>query len=769
MPSPANAPSRGRSRANGSWRSQPERLGEQRVVADLRMGVERQVVGGQGDVVLEQRAQRARRACGVSPAGWKSQNRPWWTSTSSASSATARSISSRCADTPVTTWSTVSRARDLQPVRPVVLECTGIQQLVEVADQLGDVDRRGFKWHDERRSCQLNVEFGWLRCRARGRHSTRHGTEDGTVGRGTMVMDAPVSATAGRRRSGRPTPCSSPPSAAATIAPSSSSTRATSAASPPTCSAWSRTTAAPRTSRRRSSSPRCAACARPTGAIAFKPWIYEIAKNACIDQFRRSRRAEEVSLDAGEGLGHADHGRLVAAEPTPDAAVDAKQQLDHLCGAFGGLSDSHHEILVLREFEGLSYREIGDRMGLSRPGVESTLFRARKRLSEEYDELVSGQRCTRIQSIIAAAEPALGAGTRDPRRLARHISHCQPCRRMAVASGLDAAAIPRKPVRRAIERAAGFLPLPAFLRARFFAAASRWCRSPSRWPPPGPRPWPSRRRCWSPASARASPRSRAASGPRPSPRAPSPPPAARTSRPRRRTARGGRRARVAAPRPREVDDPHRRPERLARHARGAPRLPAAARPAAARPAAARPRARRASHCAGGGQPDPRHAEPDARRPRADGRRHADAGRRACRRSSCPRSDPGVGSTQVGGPVEQTVSDAASAVDQTTGQRAGHGRRRDGRAAHAVVSRAVADTGADSFVESLMDTNLYSIGAYFNDRHPELVDSVVDEAAAIERDGLEGYATAGDLDARDRVPDARHGPGRPLLPSGERLE
>src|SRR5215218_329860 len=27
--------------------------------------------------------------------------------------------------------------------------------------------------------------------------------------------------------------------------------------------------------------------------IAFKPWVYEIAKNACIDQFRRSRRAEE--------------------------------------------------------------------------------------------------------------------------------------------------------------------------------------------------------------------------------------------------------------------------------------------------------------------------------------------------------------------------------------------------------------------------------------------------------------------------------------------
>ena len=55
-----------------------------------------------------------------------------------------------------------------------------------------------------------------------------------------------------------------------------------------------------------------------------------------------------------------------------------------------------------------------------------------------------------------------------------------------------------------------------------------------------------------------------------------------------------------------------------------------------------------------------------------------------------------------------------------------------------------ESDAGSFVESLMDTNLYSIGAYFHDRHPELVDSVVEEAEAIEADGLEDYAKAGDL-------------------------
>ena len=205
-------------------------------------------------------------------------------------------------------------------------------------------------------------------------------------------------------RTGRPTTRWCARSATATIARSRSSTPATSAGSRATSTAWSRTTAAPRTSRRRCSSRRCGACAQTERPIAFKPWIYEIAKNACIDAYRRGRRAEEVSFDADDRLSAADHGRLVASDPGPDAAVDTKQDLDHLCGAFGGLSDTHHEILVMRELEGLSYKDIGERMGMSRPAVESTLFRARKRLGEEYDELASGARCLRIQGIIAEAD-----------------------------------------------------------------------------------------------------------------------------------------------------------------------------------------------------------------------------------------------------------------------------------------------------------------------------------------------------------------------------
>ena len=199
--------------------------------------------------------------------------------------------------------------------------------------------------------------------------------------------------------------------------------------------------------------------------IAFKPWIYEIAKNACIDQYRRSRRTEEVSLEADEGLAPADYGKLVNSEPTPEAAVANKQDLDNLCGALGGLSDAHHEILVLREFEGLSYQEIGERMNMSRPAVESTLFRARRRLTEEFDELVSGARCARIQGLIATASESR-LGTRETRRLSRHISHCQACRREALAAELDAAILTHVPLgRRAAAKIAGLLPFPILSRS----------------------------------------------------------------------------------------------------------------------------------------------------------------------------------------------------------------------------------------------------------------------------------------------------------------
>lgn len=200
--------------------------------------------------------------------------------------------------------------------------------------------------------------------------------------------------------------------------------------------------------------------------IAFKPWIYAIAKNTCIDAFRRSRGREEVSFDARDALGDDEYGRYAEPEATPDSVVESKLAFDDFCGAFGGLSQTHHEILVLREFEGLSYREIGERLGLSRPAVESTLFRARRRLSEEYQELVSGERCLRVRRLVDAGG-ARATGLRNQRRLARHLAHCQPCRRYAGLAGVEVDAPARRSAAAAkAARIAALLPLPMLLRRR---------------------------------------------------------------------------------------------------------------------------------------------------------------------------------------------------------------------------------------------------------------------------------------------------------------
>jgi RNA polymerase sigma factor (sigma-70 family) len=169
--------------------------------------------------------------------------------------------------------------------------------------------------------------------------------------------------------------------------------------------------------------------------IAFKPWIYQIAKNACIDEFRRTRRNLEVPLEfQRESPG--EEPDLLSRDPGPELAVESKQQLEDLRGAFRGVSDLYKRILVLRELEGLSYHEIGARLGMSRPMVESTLFRARRRLAEEYEELISGRRCEQTRALIDAWEGRTlrRLGVRARRQLARHLAHCQPCRRHALAA-----------------------------------------------------------------------------------------------------------------------------------------------------------------------------------------------------------------------------------------------------------------------------------------------------------------------------------------------
>ena len=59
-------------------------------------------------------------------------------------------------------------------------------------------------------------------------------------------------------------------------------------------------------------------------------------------------------------------------------------------------------------------------------------------------------------------------------------------------------------------------------------------------------------------------------------------------------------------------------------------------------------------------------------------------------------------------------------------------------------RTPASAGDEQFLESLMDTSLYSMGAYFSDEHPDLVEDVIGESEAIAVTGLQAYADQNEM-------------------------
>lgn len=193
--------------------------------------------------------------------------------------------------------------------------------------------------------------------------------------------------------------------------------------------------------------------------INFKPWIYQIARNAAIDAYRRNSYAVEVSMDADDGLRASDRHRLVGIDGGPDSALVTKERLNHLQGAFDELSDVHSRVLVMRELEGMSYREIGKRLQLTRPAVESALFRARRRLESEYAELSEGRRCEAMRSSIARVAAGRPRGTEEA-RLARHLKRCGSCRRHACELGVQ----PLTTLGTLRQKAAALLPLPWLFR-----------------------------------------------------------------------------------------------------------------------------------------------------------------------------------------------------------------------------------------------------------------------------------------------------------------
>ena len=103
-----------------------------------------------------------------------------------------------------------------------------------------------------------------------------------------------------------------------------------------------------------------------------RAWLLQIVRNTCYSWLKK-RRSFELVTEFDEEL----HPR---PGPTPETVTAQKQEQCRVKQALELLPARFREILLLRELEGCSYKEIADMVGIPTGTVMSTLFRARERL-----------------------------------------------------------------------------------------------------------------------------------------------------------------------------------------------------------------------------------------------------------------------------------------------------------------------------------------------------------------------------------------------------
>jgi RNA polymerase sigma-70 factor (ECF subfamily) len=103
-----------------------------------------------------------------------------------------------------------------------------------------------------------------------------------------------------------------------------------------------------------------------------RAWLLQIVRNACFTWLDKNRHAEQQSEFVEES--HPDHGS------SPETLAIAANQRERLTRALEGLAPRYREMIVLRELQGCSYKEIAAITSIPIGSVMSALSRAREQL-----------------------------------------------------------------------------------------------------------------------------------------------------------------------------------------------------------------------------------------------------------------------------------------------------------------------------------------------------------------------------------------------------
>ena len=117
----------------------------------------------------------------------------------------------------------------------------------------------------------------------------------------------------------------------------------------------------------------------------FYTWLYQILKNLCINHIQRKKKKSPVISDVEE---YAGPDLYFSTESRPDEIFEEHEMRDVLWSALNNMKKDEREIIILKEFNELSYKEISEVLEIPIGSVMSRLFYARQKLGKLMEEMV---------------------------------------------------------------------------------------------------------------------------------------------------------------------------------------------------------------------------------------------------------------------------------------------------------------------------------------------------------------------------------------------